>query len=225
MGLKNIKVYPHPILFLDIDGVMNCRALGYDKIHQVFVDRLNRITDTINGKLVLSSTWRHDRNWKARMVQSGIKAEFLGVTPDLQGLPGAIDSVRGDEIQVWIEKFEDLSGCQVTRFACIDDNADFLEGQKLFQTKDVEDVDQCGITEAVVHQILEFFNCGSGSRIFCDLCGREILQEPMLSRLSSVLPRTMHRECWEIFFPEDCEKMRKNLDVLLDNLDKNETKI
>ena len=107
------------VVFLDIDGVLNCnsttnRVLGYDFVDDDKVDRLKHIIDETGAKVVLSSTWREGwydfDNGRAetisadlfvalerRLLESGI--EMIDKTPMFRGHL----SVRGQEIKHWIE--------------------------------------------------------------------------------------------------------------------------
>ena len=113
------------IIFCDVDGVLNSRqymlSLGSDKwddpdnqIDPATVVRLNKITNTTGAQIVVSSTWRYafinDAQGLYRlqdlMLQRGIDADIIGMTPDLASLQGGIflaNGTRGTEIQAWID--------------------------------------------------------------------------------------------------------------------------
>ena len=121
------------VIFLDIDGVLNCdfttnRVFGYDFVDDDKVERLKRIVDETGAKVVLSSTWR--QGWydfdngkddtidselfialERRLLKSGI--EMIDKTPMFRRR----ESVRGQEIAYWMEHY----GQNVTSFVILED--------------------------------------------------------------------------------------------------------
>lgn len=134
----------HPILFLDIDGVLNshdyvrrggslsCRTDGIDSLA---VAHLQRIVDETHCSLILSSTWRliHPLSeMRGRLIAKGMRSPcpLRGKTPDLSPRGGTIERYqRGLEVNAWINTM----GFKA-RYACIDDDGDFMPGQNLVQT-------------------------------------------------------------------------------------------
>lgn len=115
------------IVFLDIDGVLASwlkmgNSLGNrDSDGHLFeleaIKALNKITNHIDGKIVVSSTWRHTRTleiFQDFFKRRGIEAEVVGMTPEL-------DNGRAEEIQAWIDENE------VEYFIIIDDNTRGIE--------------------------------------------------------------------------------------------------
>ena len=112
------------IVFLDIDGVLaSWLKMGVNRdefgipFEQTAIDALNEITKHIDGKIVISSTWRKSRkleDFQHHFWQRGIKADVIGMTPEL-------DDGRVDEIQTWIDENE------VEYFVIIDDNTRGIE--------------------------------------------------------------------------------------------------
>jgi hypothetical protein len=113
------------VIFLDIDGVLNCsrtpnpRKLPYI-VDRKLLARLTKLLKRSGAKVVLSSTWRIDpvgcfaaRHW-------GVP--FIDVCPDLPR------SARCKEILKWLAAHP-----RVTRYAVIDDEDDDLDGLPLFQ--------------------------------------------------------------------------------------------
>lgn len=104
---------PKPVLFLDIDGVLNTFGsqpgggiLGLSAAH---VARLKRILDTVPCDVVLSSTWRilgHTLK-KAEQMMESIGHEFISLTPSGKRTEGGIwtSIKRGDEIKEWITRY------------------------------------------------------------------------------------------------------------------------
>ena len=144
------------IIFLDIDGVLNCQdfyvANNYkerrdeygDLFHEPSKELLNKLIDETGAKVVISSTWRMDgltimkEMWKHR----GMSGEVIGVTPKLPSILGR-SSPRGLEIDYWLEdkgfhrinwseelqqEYIDKSG--IENYVIIDDDSDMLYNQK-----------------------------------------------------------------------------------------------
>jgi hypothetical protein len=113
------------IIFLDIDGVLNCKATPNPRSFPYIVDkklllRFVRLLDKSKAKVVLSSTWRYDPAGVFAAKHWGIP--FIDVTPDMPRRP------RRDEILAWLKKHPD-----VKRFAVVDDDDDELDALPLFQ--------------------------------------------------------------------------------------------
>lgn len=99
-----------PIIFLDIDGVLNGHdrhANGYCGIHPDKVERLNRIVRETGAKIVISSAWRYMVR-KGAMTLDGFRylllihgldgsAELLPPTMLDEKVPG-----RGEQINHWL---------------------------------------------------------------------------------------------------------------------------
>lgn len=84
-----------PIVFVDIDGVLNTNEeyANFDRakradyrllFNPLCVARLNRLVGDANAAVVLSSSWRLGNRWDLLLVllkQVGIKGPILGPTP------------------------------------------------------------------------------------------------------------------------------------------------
>lgn len=133
------------VLFLDIDGVVNCAttaqrhrgAIGIDPYMALLVGRIIIATDC---KVVLSSTWRLWENAR-REVHEQV-CGFIDVTPTVHS------SFRGDEVKAWLDAHPN-----VTKYAILDDNSDFLPDQPLFKTSFAT-----GITQEIVDKVIAYFN-------------------------------------------------------------------
>ena len=106
------------VIFLDIDGVLNCRRTQNARDLPYIVDdkllkRLFTLLERTGAEVILSSTWRYDPAGLFSAKRYGIP--FLDVIPDMPGKP------RRTEITSWI----DANG-EVERFAVIDDDDDEL---------------------------------------------------------------------------------------------------
>lgn len=99
-----------PILFLDIDGVLNTFGSqpsgGLLGMNPEMVNRLERILDTVPTDVVLSSTWRMfpASLQRARMMIDSIGYEFHATTPEGGKTDGGLYLAlrRGDEIKAWL---------------------------------------------------------------------------------------------------------------------------
>jgi hypothetical protein len=88
------------VIFLDIDGVLNCKKTANPRKLPYVVDlrllaRLRRLLGRRGAKVVLTSTWRYDPAGLFSAKRWGIP--FIGVTPDMPKRP------RRDEIRAWLE--------------------------------------------------------------------------------------------------------------------------
>lgn len=128
------------IIFLDIDGVLNSveSTVAYhhlrghpttiysetDRLDLIAIGLLKYLVDVTDAKIVVSSTWRLNYSLKQFVdifaTYEWANAPFIGKTGR-----GGIGSVRGDEIQEWLDANKDT----VTNYVIIDDDSDMLEDQ------------------------------------------------------------------------------------------------
>jgi hypothetical protein len=118
-------VHKTKVIFLDIDGVLNCkRTPNPRKLPYILDKRLVRIFKRVVARsratVVLSSTWRYDPAGLFSARRGGIN--YVDVIPDLPNRP------RRDEILTWLAKHPG-----VARYAVIDDDDDELDALPLFQ--------------------------------------------------------------------------------------------
>lgn len=160
--------YPK-IIFLDIDGVLNCEIAYVDRhegrehdlietesgeVSKRCVNLLNELTDDTNAKIVVSSTWRRDGLEKisASLKSAGVTGEIIGVTGN-----GKAGTVRGNEIYTWIEENPEIVGTcyEYKSFIILDDDSDMLLWQKnhFFQVDPY-----CGLTRNLVYRAKNFLN-------------------------------------------------------------------
>jgi hypothetical protein len=113
------------IIFLDIDGVLNCeeayrsgecqyqewiwedgRKDHYQRFCSWSKDLLNKLIEKTEAKIVISSTWRHSGIEFMQKVwnMEGMKGEIIGITPSMR--TKGIHIPRGMEIKYFLE--EDL---------------------------------------------------------------------------------------------------------------------
>jgi len=147
-----------PIIFLDIDGVLNKmntteRFNGYTGIDKelliIFNGMINQCpSDT---RIVLSSTWRLYPNHLEYVRE---RINIFDVTPSphtiKDGTWGMRRTNRGEEISEWISNNEG----EISIYAVLDDDFFGLEdsGLKCFMTTD-------GITEEISDSLVEYL-CG-----------------------------------------------------------------
>lgn len=115
-----------PVLFLDIDGVLNSQAFygrrnetrqSFRDLDPSCIECLNEITAKSGARIVISSTWRLTPRFPelvAHLKGQGIAGEIVGRTPRLPH-----PAVRGDEIFAWME-----TQIEWPRFAILDDDSD-----------------------------------------------------------------------------------------------------
>ena len=113
------------VIFLDIDGVLNCDKTHNPRKFPYVVDRtllarLKRVLKATRAKVVLSSSWRCDPVGLLAARHWGIP--FWDLCPDKPKSP------RGKEMLEWLDHHP-----EVTRFAIIDDEDDGLDDLPLFQ--------------------------------------------------------------------------------------------
>lgn len=110
------------ILFLDIDGVVNCKTTsqrhrGFIGIDPYLAFMVGKIQLDTGCEIVLSSTWRLDEKSRAEVRKQ--VGKFIDCTPSIRE-----KRERGWEIQAWLDKHPD-----VTKYAILDDDSDMLEHQ------------------------------------------------------------------------------------------------
>jgi len=130
------------ILFVDCDGVINnsktpnTDGWPVDPLCAFLVGKIVLATDC---KIVLSSSWRHAN--EGRLIFRRKVYPFIDITSDDK-------YARGDEIASWL-----LANPDVTRYAILDDDADMLPEQPLFQTTFAE-----GLTEEIAERVIKYLN-------------------------------------------------------------------
>ena len=132
------------IIFLDIDGVLNCQLFytnrkksksiikhPQNEICTERIEWLNQLCKDVNAKVVISSTWRHSGldYCKDALTKAGATFQIIDKTPDLR----ADGCLRGNEINLWIEKNKEMLGVwrsDFNSYAIIDDDSDMLYWQR-----------------------------------------------------------------------------------------------
>ena len=113
-----------PIIFLDIDGVLNrTRFFKSTKpwsIDTALLKNLKQLISQTNAQVVLASTWRHEAGGITVARRLGVP--FDDILPDLR------PKSRGDEVRQWLSTHA-IEG----RFIVIDDDDDGYCSMPLFQ--------------------------------------------------------------------------------------------
>lgn len=129
-----MTVQAHPILFLDVDGVLNVHddyAPGCALIRPVLAARLQRVLDRTGAHVVISSAWRYQvlmgavtiKGFQHLLRSHGIRCEIDGVTDrdsdtQVEATGGATNGdERAGQIRRWLE-----GRPEVTRWAVVDDS-------------------------------------------------------------------------------------------------------
>lgn len=158
------------IIFLDIDGVLNCELfylnpkrkktrpkieLPDENLDRERISWLNGLCERVDAKVVLSSTWRFSGIEYCRNIlkQCGATFEIIDVTPNLHHE----GCVRGNEIHHWIKENDELLGCHYFDFksyVIIDDDSDMLlwQAPHFFKTDSYS-----GLTPNTCYKIEQFF--------------------------------------------------------------------
>ena len=148
------------ILFLDIDGVLNCQSMPREDriktagglISKRCLKLLNELIDETGCKIVVSSTWRKDTSHDLfeTLYNAGlIKESLIGKTPDFN----TPYMLRGNEIRAWLKMYATKNG--VTSYAIVDDDSDML----LWQAENFIATDGwVGLTPSITHRIKRVFN-------------------------------------------------------------------
>jgi len=133
------------VIFLDIDGVLNCTRTENPRkfpyiVDSVLLARFTRLIDLTGAEVVLSSTWRYDPAGVFSAKYYGVP--FIDVTPDMPNRP------RREEVLSWLKQHP-----EVERFIVIDDEDDQLDSLPLFQPSA-----RTGLTDEIIERAAAFLN-------------------------------------------------------------------
>jgi len=140
------------LLFLDLDGVLNStewagerptrgllppisaqQAFEEERLDPACVTRLQRLVHDTSASIVVTSTWRQTMpvfEIAAMFALYGFEgAPVIGATLQLPASPGK-RITRGMEVQEWLN----VNAPALTRYVCLDDDADYDLRQHLVQT-------------------------------------------------------------------------------------------
>lgn len=124
-----------PLLFLDIDGVLNSYRSHFEKgetpLDPENIACFNRIVAATGADIVVTSTWRYFTPFdelRRYFAEAGILGEIVDIVPDL--IAGLSDDAarlvtRGQEIHAWFKGRGAADPCSPAEtFAILDDRAD-----------------------------------------------------------------------------------------------------
>lgn len=119
-----------PIIFLDIDGVLNNNASISEGVCIIpeKVILVRELCYRTNAKIVISSTWRKifkKKDLSYWLAMLGLRDPKLIIDYTDQDGP-----IRGHEIRRWLEEHPG-----VTKYVILDDDIDMLEGQFFVKTR------------------------------------------------------------------------------------------
>lgn len=140
------------VIFLDIDGVLNCKLTPNPRNFPYVIDRrllarLQALVKRTRAKVVLSSSWRLDPIGR-------LAAKHYGV-PVYDVCPDRPKSARCTEIHKWLRAHP-----RVSRYVVIDDEDDGLDDLPLFQPSA-----RTGITREIVRGVENYLNGTSDTTI------------------------------------------------------------
>lgn len=143
------------VIFLDIDGVLNCRKTPNPRKFPYIIDDklltlLRQLLEQTGASVVLSSTWRYDSAGIFSAKHQGVP--FVDITPDMP------DEPRSKEILEWLRHHP-----EVTRYVVIDDEDDDLDELPLFQPSS-----RTGLTQKIVDCAADYLNGRSDKDIRCN---------------------------------------------------------
>jgi hypothetical protein len=147
------------VIFLDIDGVLNCKSTPNPRKFPYIVDpkllkRLKRLLERTGAKVVLSSTWRYDPAGIFSPKHWGIP--FVDVIPDMPKKP------RRNEILTWLKRHR-----EVERFVVIDDEDDELDQLPLFQPSA-----STGLTDEIAKGVAKYLDAKTDEDMRCNAAVR-----------------------------------------------------
>jgi hypothetical protein len=133
------------VIFLDIDGVLNCDRTPNPRKFPFIVDpkllaRLRRLLDLTGAEVVLASNWRFD--------PVGLLAAKYYKVPFVDTLPDEGDPPRCQPILDWLQMHPEIE-----RFIVIDDEDDELDPLPLFEPSR-----NTGLTDEMVTAAADYLN-------------------------------------------------------------------
>ena|SRR3990167_3528966 len=138
------------VLFLDVDGVVNCestiqRHQGFIGIDPMMAFRVGKIQLDTDCVFVLSSDWRHSPDGVEE-----VEARVGKIFDKTKSMEFPYQVQRGHEINEWLERHPEVS-----KYAILDDNNTMLSHQipNFFHTtwKD-------GITDEIMNNVIKHLN-------------------------------------------------------------------
>src|SRR5436305_2250621 len=146
-------------IFLDIDGVLNCKQTANPRkfpfiVDPVLLGRLRRLLELSGAQVVLSSSWRFD--------PVGMLAVKYYEVPFTDTIPDEPDQPRCKEILDWLDAHPG-----VERFIVLDDEDDELDPLPLFQPSR-----RTGLTDDMVTAAADYLHCKTEK----DMCRNRLVR-------------------------------------------------
>lgn len=118
------------IFFLDIDGVLNhllwAKRFGtFERLDPECVNVLRIATEHHGARIVISSSWRFNPNWK-NIIRKALAEARWDNPPIIDRTPLSSNDSRGKEIGDWLKQNP------TQRFIILDDDNDMLPEQLPF---------------------------------------------------------------------------------------------
>ena len=123
------------VVFLDVDGVL-CTLRSHLAFHgkggcwfewdPTSCRLLRRLLDNYDGKIVVSSTWRHDHH-TADLNYQMKKHELTPYLHEDWRTKDFKSGIRGEEIKDWLDRH-----LEIGNYLILDDDTDFLKEQRPF---------------------------------------------------------------------------------------------
>ena len=111
------------VIFLDIDGVLNCKETktrcprGYYFVDDIFLERLKRIVEATDAKIVFSSDWRLLKGEEdGHQDYDALVEELAKFGMSVEDHTPNMYYRRSKEIQAWLQDHPEVSG-----FVILDD--------------------------------------------------------------------------------------------------------
>ena len=109
------------VIFLDIDGVLNCKKTPNPRKFPYVVDkrllvRFKRLLEKTGAKVVLSSTWRYDPAGLFSAKHWSIP--FIDITPDMPKRRAVTKSWRGSKITPELPALSSLTMRMMNSMSC-----------------------------------------------------------------------------------------------------------
>eukprot|EP00929_Paragymnodinium_shiwhaense_P088922 TRINITY_DN49224_c0_g1_i1.p1 TRINITY_DN49224_c0_g1~~TRINITY_DN49224_c0_g1_i1.p1 ORF type:complete len:218 (+),score=32.07 TRINITY_DN49224_c0_g1_i1:63-716(+) len=152
----------HPLLFQDVDGVLNTYRPFSPRLDEVKLHRLAHVVANTNADLVISSQWRKDPRHLQQLRQSldaaGIPlGRIIGQTP---ALCGGVDC-RAREIEAFLRSHPEVAwGSAAGNWTAVDDVDLAAQDSSLMRGHFVKTDPMEGLTEERAHALQQSLLAG-----------------------------------------------------------------
>ncbi len=148
------------VIFLDIDGVLVTKEVFEEdpftdevscwmhKFHKPSVDALNHLIEKTGAFVVISSSWRNMHTFEELKQKFEREGAHFNFHEDWRTIRN-YDWKRGQEVSEWLSRHP-----EITSWASIDDDNDFLPENNLFQTS----FSRGGLTEEIANSVIAHLN-------------------------------------------------------------------